>query len=41
VFIYRDEYLGDESPKAAEASFCVYWIMLAALNRHNEDTSRL
>ena len=39
-YIFRHETLDDESPKAAAASFCVYWIMLAALNRHNKDTSR-
>ena len=38
-FIDRHETLGDESPEAAVTSFCVDWIMLAALDRHNKDTS--
>ena len=36
-FIHRDEYLGDESTKAAAASFCVYRTVVAALNRRNKN----
>ena len=39
-FIHRYEYLGDESPEAAAPFYCVYWIMLAALDRHIKDASR-
>jgi len=40
-FIHRHEYLGDESPKAAAASFSVYISVLAALDRHNKHSACL